>query len=60
MAMYEPQELHKRWERGDLSVNQAIGQLILRVIDFVKRFATMETRQLNFEQRLRALEKRQP
>ena len=57
-SMYEPEDLRKRWQRGDLTVYQAIGQLVLHLIALVKQFAIMKASQQNFEQRLRVLEAR--
>ena len=52
-AMYEPRDLLKRWKLEKLSVEHAVGQLILRLMDLIKRLARVKARQLVFKQELR-------
>ena len=58
-SLYTLDKLEKMWLHEELTLEQVIGQIILWLQNFLNRFASMETRQLNFEQRLRALEKQQ-
>ena len=52
-SMYKPRILLKRWRLEKLTVDQAIGQLILRIIDLIKRLARVKSRQVVFQQQLR-------
>ncbi len=45
MKRYELTELIKRWERGDLTVEQAIGQILLWLAALVERIAKLEAGQ---------------
>lgn len=42
MKKYSPDELVKKWEREELTVEQAIGQLLLWVIALVERVTRLE------------------
>lgn len=42
MQRYELPELIKRWERGDLTPEQAIGQILLWLITLVERITKLE------------------
>ena len=58
-SKYTLHKLENLWLREELTLEQVIGQIMQWLKDFLKRFASMETRQLNFEQRLRALEEQE-
>jgi hypothetical protein len=42
MEKYSASELIKRWEREDITVEQAIGQLLLWLIALVERVTRLE------------------
>lgn len=45
MKRYELPELIKRWERGDISTEQAIGQVLLWIATLVERVTKLEAAQ---------------
>lgn len=45
MKKYPVSELIKKWEREDISVEQAIGQILLWLVGLVERVARLEARQ---------------
>lgn len=51
MKKYELSDLVKRWEREDLTLEQAVGQLLLWLDDLVDRMNKVEIKQRTFEQR---------
>ena len=42
MKRYELAELIKRWERGDITPEQAIGQVLLWVVALAERVTRLE------------------
>jgi hypothetical protein len=42
MKRYDLAELIKRWERGDITPEQAIGQTLLWLVSLVERVAKLE------------------
>jgi len=51
MSTYSPQELTRRWEHSQLTIEQAIGQLIQHLLDLLQRLAELERRLRQLEQR---------
>jgi hypothetical protein len=45
MKRYELSELIKRWERGDLTLEQAIGQILLWLAALAEQTAKLENNQ---------------
>jgi len=45
MKKYPASELIKKWEREELTAEQAIGQLLLWVVALVERMAKLEASQ---------------
>jgi hypothetical protein len=50
MATYPPPELFKQWKHGELSLEQAIGQLLQHLVAQSQQLAELERRLRQFEQ----------
>jgi hypothetical protein len=48
MKRYELPELIKRWERDDLTAEQAIGQILLWLVALVERLSRLEASQRKY------------
>jgi hypothetical protein len=50
MATYRPTELHRKWSQGELTLEQAIGQLLQYLLDLIERLTELEKRLRQLEQ----------
>jgi hypothetical protein len=50
MAMYTLSELRRKWAKGELTMEQVLGQLVQYVIEFAERLTKIEQQRRQDEQ----------